>query len=68
MTVIDVHTHMLTRDYLDLLVSEGAPQYEMGTSKVGEEIIRMWGAPFMTLTDPMWDYDPTDQGYEHCWG
>ncbi len=57
MTVIDVHTHMLSRDYLALLYDKGAPQYAAGKSRAGEDIIRMWGAPFMTLLPEMWDYD-----------
>jgi aminocarboxymuconate-semialdehyde decarboxylase len=48
---------MLTRGYLSLLMDKGAPQYAPGKSRAGEEIIRMWGAPFMTLMEPMWDYD-----------
>ncbi len=57
MPVIDVHTHMLSRDYLDLLYEKGAPQYNPGRSRVGEDIITMWGAPFMTLAPEMLDYD-----------
>ena len=57
MTVIDVHTHMLTREYLRLLEQKGAPKYEPGINAAGQEIIRMWGAPFMTLMDAMFDYD-----------
>lgn len=57
MTVIDVHTHMLTREYLDLLARHGGPKYQPGTNAAGERTIRMWDAPFMTLTEPMWDYD-----------
>jgi aminocarboxymuconate-semialdehyde decarboxylase len=57
MTVVDIHTHMLTRDYLRLLGAEGGPKYAPGINEVGEEVIRMWGAPFMTLQEPMWDYD-----------
>jgi aminocarboxymuconate-semialdehyde decarboxylase len=57
MTVVDVHTHMLTRDYLRLLGEKGGPQYAQGTNAAGQRMIRMWGAPFMTLTEPMWDYD-----------
>ncbi len=57
MTVIDVHTHMLTREYLELLRSSGHPQYELGVNAAGQDVIRMWGAPFMTLYEPMWDYD-----------
>jgi aminocarboxymuconate-semialdehyde decarboxylase len=56
-TVIDVHTHMLTREYLDLLREHGAPKYQPGRNAAGEHVIRMHGAPFMTLTEPMWDYD-----------
>jgi aminocarboxymuconate-semialdehyde decarboxylase len=56
-TVVDVHTHMLTRDYLSLLIAEGHPQYEAGVNAAGQEVIRMWGAPFMTLLEAMWDYD-----------
>ena len=57
MSVIDVHTHMLTREYLDLLAEHGGPKYRPGRNAAGERTIRMWDAPFMTLTEPMWDYD-----------
>ena len=57
MTVIDVHTHMLTREYLELLNAEGGPKYSFGPNKAGQETIHMYDAPFMTLTEPMWDYD-----------
>ncbi len=57
MPVIDVHTHMLTREYLQLLRARGHPQYELGVNAAGQGAIRMWGAPFMTLFEPMWDYD-----------
>lgn len=56
MTVIDVHTHMLTREYLALLETHGAPQYRRVTNAAGEETIQRLGAPFFTLTEPMWDY------------
>ena len=57
MTVIDVHTHMLSRDYLKLLYEKGAPQFSADTNSAGEDIIRLWDAPFMTLQSQMWDYD-----------
>ena len=57
MTVIDVHTHMLTQEYLDLLAEYGSPQYERVTNQAGEDTIRRFGAPFFTLTAPMWDYE-----------
>jgi aminocarboxymuconate-semialdehyde decarboxylase len=56
-TVIDVHTHMLTKEYLQLLGEKGGPRYERTTSSAGEDTIRMYGAPFFTITPPMWDYD-----------
>lgn len=57
MAVIDIHTHMLTRDYLELLGSRGAPKYSSGVNKDGQPIIRMWETPFFTLFEEMWDYD-----------
>lgn len=57
MPVIDVHTHMLSRQYLDLLSRHGGEKYELKPTKAGQESVFMWGAPFMTLTPGMWDYD-----------
>jgi aminocarboxymuconate-semialdehyde decarboxylase len=57
MTVIDVHTHMLTRDYLDLLTTHGAPTYRRTVNRAGEAMIERSGAPFFTLTEAMWDYE-----------
>ncbi|MGD8340313.1 MAG: amidohydrolase family protein [Gammaproteobacteria bacterium] len=57
MAVIDVHTHMLTRAYLDLLLNNGAPKYTLSVNADGQETILSQGAPFFTLTEPMWDYD-----------
>lgn len=57
MPVIDVHTHMLTREYLYLLGEHGGPLYSRDVARTGEDVICMHGAPFFTLTPPMWDYD-----------
>jgi len=57
MAVIDVHTHMLTREYLDFLTEHGAPKYECKPTRAGQESIYMLGAPFMTLMPEMWDYE-----------
>lgn len=57
MAVIDVHTHMLTRTYLDLLETHGAPKYTRSVNPDGGETILSSGAPFFTLTEPMWDYE-----------
>ena len=55
MTVIDVHTHILSRDYLDLLSAHGGPTYEVKQDKSGGPAIHRDGAPFMTLTSGMFD-------------
>jgi aminocarboxymuconate-semialdehyde decarboxylase len=57
MTVIDVHTHMLTEAYLDLLDRHGAPKYRQTTDPAGAGAIVCGGAPFFTLDPAMWDYD-----------
>jgi aminocarboxymuconate-semialdehyde decarboxylase len=57
MPVVDVHTHMLCREYLELLEAHGAPKYRIGVNAAGERVIRMWDTPFFTLMPPMWDYD-----------
>ena len=57
MTVVDVHTHMLTLDWIELLRERGGPRYEVKKRKAGQEAIWMDGAPFMTLMPGMWDYD-----------
>lgn len=57
MSVIDVHTHMLDGAYLELLAQRGAPQYARSRDRAGNTIVTMWGAPFLTLTDAMLDYE-----------
>jgi aminocarboxymuconate-semialdehyde decarboxylase len=57
MTVIDIHTHMLTTDYLDLLRRAGSGHYQVAATKAGQDAIFMDGVPFMTLFPQMWDYD-----------
>ena len=57
MTVVDVHTHMLTLDWIDLLRARGGPRYDVKKTKAGQDTIWMDGAPFMTLMPGMWDYD-----------
>lgn len=57
MTVIDIHTHMLTREYLDFLTAHGGPKYECKPNAAGQESVYMYDAPFMTLMPEMWDYE-----------
>ena len=57
MAVIDVHTHMLTEQYLELLSAHSGPKYERKPTRAGQDSLYMHGAPFMTLMPEMWDYD-----------
>ena len=56
MTVIDVHTHMLTLEFLELLRRHG-DKYTLKETKAGQETVHLYEAPFMTLVPDMWDYD-----------
>ena len=57
MTVIDVHTHMLDREWLRLLKESGAPRYEVGPITDDLEGIYHDGALFMTPMPGHFDYD-----------
>ena len=57
MTVVDVHTHMLTLDWIELLKQDGGGSYDVKPTKAGQSSIWKDGAPFMTLFRGMWDYD-----------
>jgi len=56
MTVIDVHTHMLSETWLELLRRHGAPRYEVRPSQDAPYGIFLEGAPFMTPQPGHWDY------------
>jgi aminocarboxymuconate-semialdehyde decarboxylase len=56
MTVIDIHTHMIPRPWLDLLQSDGG-EYELKPTRAGHVAIHLAGAPFVTLMPEMFDYD-----------
>jgi aminocarboxymuconate-semialdehyde decarboxylase len=56
-TVIDVHTHMLNERWLRALESHAAPHYTVKEVKGGQRAVHLDGAPFMTLTPGMFDYD-----------
>ena len=57
MTVIDVHTHMLDREWLRLLKDKGAPRYDVGPITADLEGIYHDGALFMTPMPGHFDYD-----------
>lgn len=54
--VIDIHTHMLSEPWLDLLRRHGAPRYEVRASQDAPFGIHLDGAPFMTPQPGHWDY------------
>ncbi len=56
MKVIDVHTHMLNNAYLALLKKHGG-RYTVKKVRGGQTGIHRDGAPFMTLTPGMFDYE-----------
>lgn len=55
--VVDVHTHMLNQAWVNQLKSHGAPRYSVKPVAGGQEAVHLDGAPFMTLTPGMFDYD-----------
>ena len=57
MTVIDVHTHMLDRAWLELLRHKGAPRYGVADITDDQEGIFREGALFMTPMPGHFDYD-----------
>jgi aminocarboxymuconate-semialdehyde decarboxylase len=57
MTVIDIHTHMLTLEWIELLRRSGGDKYSVKNTRAGQNAIHLYDAPFMTLMPGMWDYD-----------
>ena len=57
MTVIDVHTHMLTHEWIDLLRAHGGGKYSVRKTPAQQDAVHLYDAPFMTLMPGMWDYD-----------
>lgn len=56
-TVIDVHTHMLSNEWVGQLEAHGGPRYSVKEVAGGQRAVHLDGAPFMTLTEGMFDYD-----------
>ncbi|MBI2754761.1 MAG: amidohydrolase [Betaproteobacteria bacterium] len=54
---IDVHTHMLNREWLKLLEKHGRPRYTLKEVPGGLRAIHLDGAPFMTPVPEMFDWD-----------
>jgi len=54
---IDVHSHMLCREWLDLFKAHSAPRFTIKEVVGGKQVIHYDGVPFMTPEDRMFDYD-----------
>ena len=55
--VVDVHTHMLSKEWLALLESHGGPHYTLKEVRGGLRAIHLDGAPFMTPVPYMFDWE-----------
>jgi len=55
MQLIDVHTHIMSHPFIDLLQKYGAPQYTLTTDSEGKTIINRDGARFLTFFPPMFE-------------
>jgi aminocarboxymuconate-semialdehyde decarboxylase len=55
MGLIDVHTHILSQAWVDLLTAHGAHRYRIARDAEGRRVIMRGGARFMSLTDAMFD-------------
>jgi aminocarboxymuconate-semialdehyde decarboxylase len=55
--VIDVHTHMLGKEWLEMLRQHGGPRYTLQNVGKLTDVIHMDGAAFMTPLHEMFDYE-----------
>lgn len=57
MTIIDIHTHMVSQQWLDMLQEHSGGKYSVGEVPGGHQAIYKGGTAFMTLTPGMFDYE-----------
>jgi aminocarboxymuconate-semialdehyde decarboxylase len=57
MTIVDVHTHMLSVPYMDTLKGTADCPYDVRTNSVGAEAIFRGDTAFVTLTPEMFDWN-----------
>ncbi|MCH7653600.1 MAG: hypothetical protein IIB14_07995, partial [Chloroflexi bacterium] len=55
MALIDVHNHILSRAYVDLLAEHGRDRYSLQEDSEGRTVVMRGNARFMTLTEPMFE-------------
>jgi aminocarboxymuconate-semialdehyde decarboxylase len=53
--LIDVHNHILSRAWVDLLTAHGGDRYQMAQDAEGRAIVLRKGARFLGLTEAMFD-------------
>jgi aminocarboxymuconate-semialdehyde decarboxylase len=56
-TVVDVHTHMLSNEWMALLEKHGGPRYSVKPVLGGSLVVHLEGAPFMTPVPNMFDWE-----------
>ena len=54
---VDVHTHMLSKEWMALLQKHGKPRYSVKSVIGGQRVIHFHGAPFMTPVPNMFDWE-----------
>ncbi|MFF3573936.1 amidohydrolase family protein [Nocardia jiangxiensis] len=57
MTIVDVHTHMLSEAFLDALAAGSGGKYRVGRVPAGDRAIFTRDTAFVTLTQGMFDYE-----------
>ena len=57
MTVIDIHTHSLSDNWLKLVREKGKPDLDIGTGPDGGEFLIEYGTPSMGFHTAMFDYE-----------
>lgn len=56
MSVVDIHTHMLSERYVELLTTRSDGVYRVRDEIGDVRVLDKGGAPFLTLTEGMFDY------------
>ncbi len=64
MKTIDIHTHMVSQEWLELLERDAT--FTVKAVAGGSRAIHRAGAPFMTLTPEMFDYEARIRNMDHA--
>jgi len=66
MSVVDIHTHMLSEEYMRLLSEGTGGTFTVGGVIGGSSALHRDGVAFKTLTPPMFDYDLRLTDMDRC--